>query len=118
MSTLHSTERIGEAWRLHRNADNEGAIQIFQEIISTSPENVDAYYGLGLAYKASGNIAAATAAFRQALDYAQQANQAIQITSKAEGHHGTNDLDTSEDDRFMMLSRMLSQRLEELGADA
>ena len=46
MSTLHSSERIGEAWRMHRDGNNDQAIKIFKEIIQTAPESVDAYYGL------------------------------------------------------------------------
>ena len=114
MSTLHSSERIGEAWRLHREGDNHSAIDIFQDIIRTAPENVDAYYGLGLAHKAAGDRAASAEAFQTALAYAEQAYAAIQQASHAEGHHGATDLDTNADDRFMMLTRMLKQRLEDV----
>ncbi len=115
MSTLHSSERISEAWRLHREGQNEAAMGIFQDLIRIAPENVDAYYGLGLVYKASGDRDAAIVAFQTALGYAEQAYHAVQTTSHAEGHHGASDLNTHEDDRFMMLSRMLKQRLEDLG---
>lgn len=115
MSTLHSSERIGEAWRMHREGNNDKAISIFQEIIKNAPENVDAYYGLGLAYKATKDMASAADAFQKALDLAQVAFNAVKTTSQAEGHHGQNDLDTNEDDRFMMLTRMLKQRLEDVG---
>jgi len=115
MSTLHSSERIGEAWRLHRDGNNDQAIKIFQEIVQKAPENVDAHYGLGLAYKASNDMASAADAFQKALGFAQKAVSAVRIASEAEGHHGSNDLDTSEDDRFMMLSNMLKQRLADVG---
>lgn len=115
MSTLHSSERIGEAWRLHRDGSNEQAITIFKEIIQKAPENVDAHYGLGLAHKASNDMASAADAFQKALSLAENAFNAVKTTSEAEGHHGANDLDTNEDDRFMMLSKMLKQRLEDVG---
>lgn len=115
MSTLHSSERIGEAWRFHRDGNNEQAITIFKDIIQTAPENVDALYGLGLAYKASNDMASAADAFQTALKIAEKAFNANKTTSEAEGHHGTNDLDTNEDDRFMMLTRMLKQRLADIG---
>lgn len=115
MSTLHSSERIGEAWRLHRDGNNDQAISIFKEIIQSAPENVDAHYGLGLAYKASSDMASAADAFQKALTLAESAFGAVKTTSQAEGHHGKNDLDTSEDDRFMMLTKMLKQRLEDVG---
>lgn len=115
MSTLHSSERIGEAWRLHRDGNQKQAITIFKEIIQKTPENVDAHYGLGLCHKASNDMASAADAFKKALDFAQKAVSAVKTTSEAEGHHGSNDLDTSEDDRFMMLSNMLKQRLADVG---
>jgi len=118
MSTLHSSERIGEAWRMHRDGNNDQAIKIFKEIIQKSPDSVDAHYGLGLSYKAMGDNASAADSFQKALDLAQNAFNAVQTTSSAEGHHGTNDLDTSEDDRFMMLTRMLKQRLEDVGVES
>lgn len=115
MSTLHSSERIGEAWRHHRDGNNDQAITIFKEIIQKAPKNVDAHYGLGLAYKATNDMASAADAFQNALDCAQSALGGIKTTSAAEGHHGKTDLDTSEDDRFMMLSNMLKQRLADVG---
>ena len=115
MSAMSSAEKIGQAWRLHRDGDNNGAIRIFDSIISANPENVDAQYGLGLAYKAMGNDSDAADAFRQALDNTERALAAIQTASHVEGHLGDNDLDTSFDDRYMMLTRMLTQRLEDVG---
>lgn len=115
MSTLHSSERIGEAWRLHRDGSNDKAISIFREIIQKAPDNVDAHYGLGLAHKASGDVASAADAFQKALDLAETAFNAVQTASTVDGHHGKNDLDSNEDDRYMMLTRMLKQRLEDVG---
>ena len=116
MSTLPNSERIGKAWRLHRDGNNSDAIGAFEEIIAISPESVDAHYGLGLVNKALGDSASAAAAFQQALDKVQEALSAIQTASSAEGHHGANDLDTNYDDRYMMLTRMITQRLDELAA--
>ena len=116
MSTMALIEKIGQAWRLHREGDNSGAIRMFDSILSGNPENVDALYGLGLAYKAMNDHRAAADAFRQALDNTERALSAVQITSHAEGHLGDNDLDTDFDDRYMMLTRMLKQRLEDVGA--
>ena len=114
MSTLPTTERVGTAWRAHRDGNNSEAIKLFEDVIGTSPENVDAHYGLGLAHKADGNKSASIAAFKTALGFAQQGLDAAQTTSHVEGHHGANDLDSSDDDRFMMLTRMLKQRVEDL----
>ncbi len=116
MSAMSSAEKIGQAWRLHRDGDSRGAIDMFSSIIEANPANVDAHYGLGLAHKALGENDAAAAAFRTALDNTEQALTAVQKTSQAEGHLGDNDLDSSADDRYMMLTRMLNQRLEDVGA--
>ena len=114
MSTLATTQRIGEAWRAHRNGDNSEAARQFDAVIQMNPENVDAHYGKGLALKADGDSAGAAAAFQLALNYAQAALDAVQTASVAEGHHGANDLDTRDDDRYMMLSRMLQQRIDDV----
>ena len=116
MSTMASAERIGAAWRLHRDGDNSGAVRMFQDIIASTPDSVDARYGLGLAQKALGDNGAAADSFRQALSITEQALSAVQLASQAEGHHGDNDLDTNFDDRYMMLTRMLNQRVNEVSA--
>lgn len=117
MSTLATTERVGSAWRSHRDGSNSDAIRQFDEIIRISPENVDAHYGKGLALKADGDASGAADAFRAALGYAEAALDAVHTASSVEGHHGVNDLDTNDDDRYMMLTRMIRQRLDELDAD-
>ncbi|MCY4147711.1 MAG: tetratricopeptide repeat protein [Chloroflexi bacterium] len=112
MSTMPAAEKIGQAWRMHRDNDNNRAIQMFNDILATHPESVDALYGLGLAYKTNGEAAEAARAFEQALSIAKSALSAVRQTSQAEGHHSGNDLETNVDDRYMMLSRMLKQRIE------
>ena len=116
MSTMHTEERIGEAWRLHRSGNNRAAIDIFQDILAKTPQNLDATYGLGLARRADGDKAGAIEAFKSASKLAEEALNAVDVTSGVDGHHGGNDLDTDDDDRFLMLQRMIQQRLAELGA--
>ena len=116
MSAMPSAEKIGQAWRLHRDGDSRGAIEMFNSLVAANPANVDAHYGLGLAHKALGDNQAAAAAFQQALDNTEQALAAVQTASHVEGHLGDNDLDSNFDDRYMMLTRMLNQRLEDVGA--
>jgi len=117
MSTMHTEERIGEAWRLHRAGDNAGAIEIFDDILRKTPKNIDAHYGLGLARRADGNAESAIESFKQALELSHNALDAVETTSASEGHHGANDLDTYEDDRYLMLIHMIGQRLAELGVE-
>lgn len=116
MSAMSSAEKIGQAWRRHRDGDANGAIDMFNSIVESNPANVDAHYGLGLAYKALGDTDAAAAAFRKALDNTEQALSAVQTAATVEGQLADNDLDSSFDDRYMMLTRMLNQRLEDVGA--
>ena len=115
MATMHSSERIGEAWRLHRDGNHAEAIQAFKEIIQKAPDSVDAHYGMGLAYKAMNDNASAADAFQKSLSLAEEAYKAVRTTAGAEGHTGSNDLATNEDDRFMMLTRMLRQRMADVG---
>jgi len=114
MSTLPSTEKIGAAWRRHREGDNHGAISLFEEVLASSPDSVDAHYGIGLAHKASGDLAAAATSFQQGLSITETALSAVQKAAQAEGQHGANDLETNMDDRYMMLTRMLKQRIEDV----
>ena len=114
MSTMPAAEKIGQAWRLHRDDDNASAIRMFNDIIATHPESADALYGLGLACKASGAYSDASAAFQQALGITESALSAVMTTSHVEGHQSGNDLETNLDDRYMMLTRMIKQRLDDL----
>jgi tetratricopeptide (TPR) repeat protein len=114
MATMHTEERIGEAWRLHRSGNNTGAISLFQEILDKTPKHLDALYGLGLARRADGDSSGARKAFQTALQIAQDALDAEDEISAVDGLHGANNLDNYDDDRFMMLQRMIMQRLAEL----
>ena len=114
MANMHTEERIGEAWRLHRSGDNRGAMKIFDEILVKTPRDVDALYGLGLARRADGDNSGAQEVFQKALDIAENTLKAVDDTSSAEGHHGSNNLETNADDRYLMLTRMLKQRLAEV----
>ena len=116
MSAMPSAEKIGQAWRLLREGDSRGAIDMFSGIVAANPANVDAHYGLGLAHKTLGDNAAAAAAFQQALSNTEQALEAVQTAAHVEGNLGDNDLESNFDDRYMMLTRMLNQRLEDVGA--
>ena len=118
MSTMPTEERIGQAWRLHRNHDYAAAIDMFDEVLRKTPNNIDALYGIGLAQQGKGNTASAIESFQKALDLATTSLKAVDVTSVVDGHHGTNDLDTYEDDRYLLLQRMISQRLAELGESA
>ncbi len=100
MGTDSVATQIGQAWRSHREGDHGAAIEQFGRILRTAPDSIDANYGLGLANRAVGHHAAATEAFQRALDIADRAEATSQ----------------EDRDRYMMLSRMIKQRLEEIRA--
>lgn len=102
MSNESIAAQIGQAWRSHRDGNNEGAIDQFGRILRGSPDSIDANYGLGLANRAVGNQHAAGEAFQRALDLAEK----IEATSQ------------EERDRYLMLTRMIKQRVEEVKASA
>jgi tetratricopeptide (TPR) repeat protein len=115
MATMHTEERVGEAWKQHRMGNNDSALDIFRDILSKRPGHLDALYGLGLAQRAKGDVDGAAESFNKALNLANEALNAVDKTSIVDGMtSGANDLNTYEDDRFLMLQRMISQRLEEL----
>lgn len=120
-------QRIGEAWRLHRSSDYKSATAEFERILGElevgggkpSKDNlnllaIDAYYGLGLAQRSSGDSAQASASFQKA--YALCSSAYAEIQKRNEAQHLHNDLGSTDDDRLMMLRTMLAQRLKELGA--
>jgi tetratricopeptide (TPR) repeat protein len=114
MATMQVEERVGEAWKQHRMGNNPAAIEIFEEILKKRPDHLDALYGLGLARRANGEIAWATEAFKKALVLATEALNSEEKISKIDGSLSGNELNKYDDDRYMMLSRMIKQRLAEL----
>jgi tetratricopeptide (TPR) repeat protein len=108
MAKNNTDSLIGRAWGAHRAGNNNEAIRDFEQVLKSDRENVDAYYGLGLAQRGAGQYAAARTSFETARDLAQQKKDVLQ------GGKQENNLETLEDDRYMMLLRMIGQRLEEL----
>lgn len=118
MTTMHTDEKIGEAWRLHREGKNSAAVRIFEEILNRTPDHIDANYGLGLAMRGEGNAEGAMKHFKRAQELSNNALNAVKTASSVDGHVGGNDLDTYDDDRYMMLVRMTGQRITELEASS
>lgn len=104
--------QVGQAWDLLRQGKPQEAINSFEKVLQSIPNNVDAHYGLGLAQRASGQNADALETFEKASEIAAQMLEAIR--SQVGGDDAANSLETTEDDRYMMLSRMLQQRVAEL----
>jgi tetratricopeptide (TPR) repeat protein len=106
-----TAQRIGDAWHHHREGRFNEAMQEFEAILKANPDNVDARYGLGLAQRAAGHPDAALKSFQQTLELVEKAQRAR--AGEQEQDHEDN-IKTPEDDRNMMLSRMINQRLSEL----
>lgn len=111
---MENSERIGEAWKQHRAGNNDGAVDIFRDILSKHPGEIDALYGLGLAQRAKGDADGAVESFNKAM---RLAKDGLDESQNAAGPGIANDLKSDEDDRFLMLQSMISQRLEELDVE-
>jgi tetratricopeptide (TPR) repeat protein len=111
--------QIGQAWRLQREGQNDSAIKEFEKILKQEPDNIDANYGMGLAQRAAGRQQAALEHFQHALDIVDQRDSAGRIAREAAASDFQTERikpNTAEDDRYMMLTRMLKQRLSETNA--
>lgn len=109
MSQIANHAQIGDAWALHREGSNSEAIRAFQDALKTASDDVDAQYGLGLAQRANKQYEEALKSFQTALDLAKQKLEQLRKESGQE-----NQLSTSNDDRYLMLIRMIGQRIEEV----
>ncbi len=97
---------IGRAWRYQREGKSDSAIGEFERILKQDANNIDANYGMGLAQRSVGKKENAVKYFQQALELVK--------AGAAARNHTPGERNMSEDDRLMMLTRMLQQRLAEL----
>lgn len=112
-------QEIGSAWAAHREGNQDEALKGFDQAISRQPDSVDAHYGRGLALRKLGKDNEALESFQKALQLAQDALAALRKVAETSGQlGGGNDLGSTEDDRYMMLIRMLKQRIAEMGTTA
>jgi len=119
MSNETTAAQIGRAWRYQREGQADTAIKEFEKILQHEPDNIDANYGMGLAQRAAGHHQAAIAAFQHALEIVNKNDSAGRIAREAAANDFQTERikpNTAEDDRYMMLTRMLKQRLAETDA--
>ena len=91
--------RIAEAWKAHYAGRQEEAVQQFAQIAADIPDNIDAKWGLGLAYRKSGQR-------DNALQVFQQVDQLLTAALET---------DSADDrERFFMLKRMVKQQIEQM----
>ena len=110
MSSENVAADIGRAWRNQREGKAEAAIGEFDRILKQDADNIDANYGMGLAQRDVGKKEDAVKYFQHTLELIEAG-----ITAR---NRGADDRNAPEDDRFMMLARMVKQRLTELTAVA
>jgi tetratricopeptide (TPR) repeat protein len=101
---------IGAGWAAHRNGQNDEALKQFESALAMDNENIDAYYGIGLAERARGRLPEATAAFEKSLQLTRLKVEMSQPET------GLSAVDVPDIDRYMMLIRMIGQRLAEIQA--
>ncbi|MBI1279480.1 MAG: hypothetical protein GC179_15225 [Anaerolineaceae bacterium] len=112
MSSNPINASISHAWRHQREHQAATAVPEFEKILKQDENNLDALYGMGLALRDSGNKEGAIQNFQRCLELVTAAAAARRPAKTGEDEHRT--ANTPEDDRFMMLTRMLQQRLDEL----
>ncbi len=115
MATANIESRIGSAWHLCREGNSADAVKKFKAITDETTDNADAFYGLGLAQRLEGESDAAIESFQKAMALSKEAHDTV--FSQTEGQAAVV-METSEDARHMMLQRMITQRLVELGVEA
>ncbi len=107
---------ISQAWNYYRQGQPDTAIAEFERILNADRDNVDALYGIGLAQRAAGQYEAAVKSFETALHLVTTiSNEQTATRREVYGDKlaTQNDPSKPEDDRYMMLMRMLTQRLAE-----
>lgn len=117
MSSENLETRIGHAWGHQRDGEYETAIKEFEQILRQDPNNIDANYGIGLAHRLAGHLQEATQYFQRALDVVTERDSAGLAAREAAANENLGQRikpNTLEDDRYMMLTRMLKQRLAEI----
>ena len=103
---------ISQAWRYQREGRASAAIAEYERILKQDNDNIDALYGMGLAQRDDHQTSKALEYFRRALELVETAAAARRPSNTDEERFANN---TPEDDRYMMLGRMINQRLTELG---
>jgi tetratricopeptide (TPR) repeat protein len=106
------TTLISQAWRYQREGRATAAVAEYERILKQDADDLDALYGMGLAQRDDHQKGKATEYFQRALDLVESAAAARRPVSSGEERVANN---TPEDDRYMMLGRMIKQRLMELG---
>lgn len=111
-NTNNIAAEIGKAWAYQREGQTKQAAAAFEVILKQDPNNIDANYGLGLAQKVIGDNQSATQTFNTTLNLIKDS---ISVeNSRRDKDNPEDNVRTPEDDRLMMLLRMVEQRISEV----
>jgi Tfp pilus assembly protein PilF len=89
--------QLGRAWALHREGQNELAMDEYNQLLRETPTHIDALYGLALAQRSAHMTDSAKQTFERCLNLVNEA------------------LDQSPgENRYEMLQRLIHQRLAEI----
>jgi thioredoxin-like negative regulator of GroEL len=99
MNQKEINEKIGEAWKAHYQGRDQDAITQFLQLTEQSPDNIDAHWGLALAYRDVGQTERAVSIFQKVQELV-----AVRLESEPEDY-----------ERYFMLTRMVKQQLERMG---
>ncbi len=111
-SNPSNTSNVSNAWRYQREHQASTAVTEFEKILKQDANNIDALYGLGLALRDNGKKEAAIEQFQKVLVLVDSA--ALARRPALTGEDEVRVANTPDDDRYMMLARMIKQRLSEL----
>jgi Flp pilus assembly protein TadD len=107
-------QNVTQAWDHLREGRTDQALSAFETTLRSHPEDVDAHYGLGLTQQRLKHRDDAVETFSKALALLAE-QQKLVIRNEAQTR---DNMRTPEEDRYMMLSRMVQQRLDELNASS
>ena len=111
MSNETIAAQIGQAWRFQRDGKADAAIAEYERILRQDADNIDANYGMALAQRTAGKYEAAIKYFERSKTLVDTA-----VAGRSRARGDTLAANTPEDDRYMMLTRMIKQRLAEINA--
>lgn len=89
---------LSKAWALQNTGKHNDSVAEFEKLASKNPDDLDVMYGLGLAQKSAGLRDRALTTFTKLAEVVE-----TQLAANPAS------------DRFQMLTRMVQQRLSELG---
>lgn len=90
--------RVDQAWKMHYAGNNDAAIEQFERILAEAADSLDAYWGIALCYRKTGNREKSLEALQKAADLIAKGAQT----------------DDEEKERHFMLQRMVKQQIEQM----